>query len=249
MTDSKQAPCSDTLRRRTEQNPEKIRSMFDRIAGAYDRLNRILTVGVDRSWRRKAVRALGNLEGKRALDLCSGTGDMVIEMIRQSRGKLKEIVALDFSGKMLDLARPKIARLDYGPKITLRQADVTNLPLPDNSFDLATVAFGIRNVSDIPAVLSEVRRTLKAGGRFVILEFSMPRSAVALWVYRIYLRHILPRIGGALSGDKSAYRYLNQSAEAFPPPEKFAEIISQAGFGSVSFRPLTLGLVTIYVAE
>lgn len=248
MTDSKQAPLSDSLRQRPEQNPDRIRSMFDRIAGAYDRLNRILTVGVDRSWRRKAVRALGDLNGKRALDLCSGTGDMVIEMHRQSRGKMKEIVALDFSEKMLELARQKIAKLAENPKITLQQADVTELPLPDSSFDLATVAFGIRNVNNIPAALSEVRRTLKAGGRFVILEFSMPRSAVALWVYRIYLRHILPRIGGALSGDQSAYRYLNQSAEAFPSPENFAEILSQAGFAPVSHKPLTFGLVTIYVA-
>lgn len=223
--------------------------MFDRIAGAYDRLNLILTFGIDRVWRRKAVRALGELDGKRALDLCSGTGDMVVEMSRRSRGRMKEIVALDFSEKMLELARPKIAKLADSAMITLQKADVTNLPLPDNSFDLATVAFGIRNVSDIPAALSEVMRVLKVGGRFVILEFSMPRSTTALRIYRVYLRHILPRIGGALSGDQSAYRYLNQSAEAFPSGQDFARIISQAGFSPVSHRPLTFGLVTIYVAE
>ena len=249
MTESKPAAPPDALQRRPEQDPEKIRSMFDRIAGAYDRLNSILTLGIDRSWRRKAVRALGELEGKRALDLCSGTADMVVEMSRQSHGTIEEIVALDFSEKMLELARSKIAKLANSASITLQKADVTALPLPDNSFDLATVAFGIRNVSDIPAALSEVRRVLRPGGRFVILEFSMPRSAATLWVYRIYMRHILPLIGGALSGDQSAYRYLNRSAEAFPSGQDFALIISQAGFDPVSFTTLTFGLVTIYVAD
>ena len=172
-----------------------------------------------------------------------------------------------FKGRLLDIGCGSKRKLDLvgdlveeyigfdhaGTKHDTSKVDIFgtawDIPVPDNSFDLATIAFGIRNVSDIPATLSEVIRTLKDGGRFVILEFSMPRSAIVLWAYRIYLRHILPRIGGALSGDESAYRYLNQSAEAFPSPEKFAGIISQAGFDSVSFKPLTLGLVTIYVAD
>ncbi|MFQ5606467.1 MAG: bifunctional demethylmenaquinone methyltransferase/2-methoxy-6-polyprenyl-1,4-benzoquinol methylase UbiE [Candidatus Zixiibacteriota bacterium] len=247
-------PESDTealeaLRNRPEQDAEKIRSMFNRISGAYDRLNRILTMGIDRSWRRKAVRALGNLRGKRCLDLCCGTCEMVRELSRRSEGTIGEIVAVDFSEKMLELAEPKIRMLPNYSQISLKGADVTDLPLDDSSFDIATVAFGIRNVGDIPAALAEVRRVLTPGGRFMILEFSTPDDAIVRSLYFFYLRHILPWIGGALSGDHRAYRYLNESAEKFPSGEEFVRILSRAGFTSVSRRPLTFGLVTVYLAE
>lgn len=238
-----------TLEYRVHQDPERIRSMFDRISGAYDFLNSFLTLGIDQYWRRRAVGALEHRAEMKYLDLCCGTGDMTIEIARQSQGKFSEILALDFSEEMIKLARKKIARISGGDRVKILQADVLTLPVTDEDFDQAVVAFGIRNVSDVPRVLRETLRALKPGGSLAILEFSTPSSPLVRSVYNLYFRHLLPRIGTIISGDGEAYRYLNESVEAFPCGEEFATIIRQAGFARVQVSPLTFGLVTLYLAH
>jgi len=241
------------MRNRAEQDPEKIRLMFDRISPTYDLLNRTLTLGIDKRWRRAAIRALGALGGARCLDICCGTGDMTFELARLSGNTFAEIQALDFSAEMLKYAGARLEKtISRSPeltgRITFQQGDAEQLPFADNQFATAMVAFGIRNVRNIPRALSEAARVLKPGGRFAILEFSMPTSKTIHGLYRFYFRQILPRIGAALSGDAEAYRYLNQSAEVFPSGEEFAAVIRESGFSAVEVRPLSFGLVTVYLA-
>jgi len=241
------------LQNRAEQDPDKIRSMFDRISPTYDLLNRTLTLGIDKRWRTAAIKALGALDGAHCLDICCGTGDMTFELARISRSGFAEIQALDFSADMLGFADEKLAKAvkrapELTEKITFLQGDAERLPFEDNRFETAMVAFGIRNVRNIPQALSEAARVLKPGGKFAILEFSMPTSKVISALYRFYFRQILPRIGAALSGDAEAYHYLNKSAEAFPSGEEFATVIRDAGFSAVEVRPMSFGLVTVYLA-
>ncbi len=241
------------LQNRTEQDPDKIRSMFDRISPTYDFLNRALTMGVDRYWRKVAIKALGDLNGARCLDICCGTGDMTFEVVRLSKNNFAEIQALDFSSEMLVFAEEKLSKLakknpNVAERISFRQGNAEELPYEDDSFDAAMVAFGIRNVQNIPKALSETARVLKTGGRYAILEFSMPTSMIVGALYRIYFRQILPRIGAMLSGDAEAYHYLNESAEAFPASDEFAKVIKDSGFSSVEIKPMTFGLVTLYLA-
>lgn len=240
------------MRNRPEQDTEKIRSMFNRISGAYDLLNRLLTFGIDQRWRNKAIRALGSREelaGLRCLDLCAGTCDMTLELLRQSAGKVGKISAVDFSPEMLRLAKVKLKKKAPQANVTLIEGDATALPFDSESFDRAMVAFGIRNVRDVPRALAEVHRTLKPNGVFAILEFSQPESALIRRVYTVYFKYILPRIGALISGDGEAYRYLNESAEAFPDGENFARLLTAAGFSEVSHRPLTFGVVTLYLGR
>ncbi len=241
------------LQNRTEQDPEKIRSMFDRISPTYDLLNRTLTLGIDKRWRKAAIRALGDLDGAHCLDICCGTGDMTFELARLSAYRFATIQALDFSADMLRFADAKLAKArrkapELAEKVTCLQGDAEQLPFADDSFDTAMVAFGIRNVRNIPQALAEAARVLKPGGKFAILEFSMPTSKIIGALYRFYFRQILPRIGAALSGDAEAYHYLNKSAEAFPSGEEFAAVIRDAGFSEVEARPLSFQLVTVYLA-
>jgi demethylmenaquinone methyltransferase / 2-methoxy-6-polyprenyl-1,4-benzoquinol methylase len=241
------------LHSRKEQDPEKIRSMFDRISPTYDLLNRTLTLGIDRHWRKVAVKALGSLNGAHCLDICCGTGDMAFEVARHSKGAFAEIQALDFSEEMLTFARAKLKKISHSKaslseRIEFQRGDAEELPFEDGRFDVALVAFGIRNVSNIPQALSEAARVLKPGGRFAILEFSMPTSALIGALYRVYFRQILPRIGALFSGDAAAYHYLNESAEAFPARDEFAKVITSSGFSAVEVLPITFGLVTVYLA-
>lgn len=248
---SSNTPAPD-LTDRNEQRPEKIQAMFDRISPTYDLLNRLLTLGIDQRWRTRAIRALGEpsaLRGARLLDLCCGTCDMTLRALRVTRGEIARVNALDFSASMLKLAGEKLAGTPWAERVTLRQGDALALPFPDASFDCACVSFGIRNVRDVPRALSEVRRTLRPGGVFVVLEFSTPQSRVVRGVYNLYFRHVLPRAGALISGDGEAYEYLNQSAEKFPSGAAFAQVLRQAGFNAVTATPLTFGLVTLYRAE
>ncbi len=253
MSQTKKSETELDLQDRVEQNPDKIRSMFDRISPTYDALNRTLTLGIDRHWRKVAVKALGNLEGAHCLDICCGTGDMTFEVARQSKNTFAEIQALDFSAEMLTFADVKLKKksqdqADISERIKFQQGDAEELPFENDRFDVAMVAFGIRNVNNIPKALSEAARVLKPGGRFAILEFSMPSSALIGALYRVYFRQILPRIGALFSGDAEAYRYLNESAEAFPARDEFAKVITGSGFSAVEVLPMTFGLVTVYLA-
>ncbi len=221
--------------------------MFDRIASRYDLLNRVLSGGIDSLWRRSVVRELpaaapGTL---RLLDLATGTADQILGILAAD-DRVGSAVGVDISSGMLELGRTKLQARSLDHRVDLQLADAMTLPFAAGSFDVATMAFGIRNVVDPPCALREILRVLRPGGRVVILEFSVPRFAPVRALYLGYFRHVLPRVGGWISGDRAAYRYLNQTAETFPAGEAFCGLLREAGFSEVSHRALTLGIATIY---
>jgi len=232
----------------TPGSPEKaaVRSMFDRIAPRYDLLNRLLSGGTDVRWRRRAVDFLDLTPPARVLDLCTGTADLLMETLRRDPGLSG--VGLDLSQAMLVRGASKIRRGGLGPRARLVGGDGEGLPLGDSLFDAALVAFGIRNVGDPLAALREVHRVLRPGGRFVVLEFSLPPGLVGQ-VYRLYFTRVLPRVGGLFSGDRSAYAYLPASVAGFPTPDAFGTLMEQAGYTSVRWQLLTGGIACLHRGE
>jgi demethylmenaquinone methyltransferase/2-methoxy-6-polyprenyl-1,4-benzoquinol methylase len=222
--------------------------MFDDIAGRYDFLNHVLSGGMDTWWRRRAVDALRLTGTERVLDVCTGTGDVAIAAARRKRRGAGEVIGVDFSGEMLKIGLDKVRRASLESRVRLAQGDATRLPLPDASCDAAIVAFGIRNVVDLDGACRELHRTLKPGGRLAILEFGVPRTPVFAWVYRTYFRHIVPRIGRAVSHHREAYEYLPESVAQFPSNQAFVEVLRRAGFSSVTAVQMTLGAVFLYLA-
>jgi len=220
--------------------------MFDRIAPRYDLLNRLLSGGTDVRWRRRAVDFLDVPPAARILDLCTGTADLLIEAL--ARDPRRSGLGVDLSHGMLVRAAAKLARGGYAGRAALAGGDGEHLPLRDALFDGALVAFGIRNVGDPVAAMREVRRVLRHGGRFVVLEFSMPRGLFGA-AYRLYFRHVLPRLGGFVSGDASAYAYLPASVARFPTPDAFAGLMVEAGFVDVRGRPLSGGIAWLHRGE
>jgi demethylmenaquinone methyltransferase/2-methoxy-6-polyprenyl-1,4-benzoquinol methylase len=215
--------------------------MFDRIAPRYDLLNRLLSAGVDRTWRRAAVDELGAASD--VLDLCTGTADLLLEALGREPGRCG--VGVDLSFEMLACGRRKLRAGGLEPRAALVAGDAERLPLPDACFDGALVGFGIRNVADPEAALREIHRTLKAGGRLVVLEFSQPPGVFG-FLYRLYSRHVLPLLGGLISGDRSAYAYLPASIARFPEPTGFARLLERAGFGQIAQRSLSRGIVHLH---
>jgi demethylmenaquinone methyltransferase/2-methoxy-6-polyprenyl-1,4-benzoquinol methylase len=228
--------------------PEKaaVQSMFDRIAARYDLLNRLLSAGTDLRWRRRAVDFLELPPAARILDLCTGTADLLIEAL--ARDPRRPGLGVDLSHAMLARGAAKLARRGYGNRGALARGDVECLPVRDGVFDGALVAFGIRNVTDTVAAMREVRRALRSGGRFVVLEFSMPEGLFGV-AYRLYFRHVLPRLGALVSGDTSAYSYLPASVARFPAPHVFGELMAEAGFVDVRWRSLTAGIACLHRGE
>lgn len=214
-------------------------ALFDRIATTYDRVNRVLSFGVDSLWRKQVVRRLPR---GAILDLACGTGELALA-IAEKEGV--QVTGLDLSEGMLEVAR----RRTDGHGITLIHGDAQQLPLPEASFDATTIAFGIRNVPDVPAALAEMHRVLRPGGQALILEFSLPTNRLVRALHCFYLRHILPRVGGWISGDREAYRYLNTTIESFPYGEDFLALVRGAGFSECRATPLTLGIATLYEAR
>lgn len=223
-----------------------VRRIFSDIAPRYDLLNRILSLGIDRGWRRAAIAGLGwpRRPGGRYLDVCAGTLDVSAALVA-TVGFSGQVIAADFAEPMLRFGSGKMAAGRIGPVV----ADALTLPLPANSCDGALVAFGIRNVADLDASLSEVLRVLSRGSRFVILELSTPTIPVMRGAYLAYFRHILPVVGGIISGHGSAYRYLPRSVMHFPEGSVLAERMRAAGFASVSWRPLTFGIAALHIGE
>jgi demethylmenaquinone methyltransferase / 2-methoxy-6-polyprenyl-1,4-benzoquinol methylase len=222
-----------------------VRSMFARVAGRYDFLNHLLSLNVDRWWRARAVRRVRPYlarPGALAMDLCCGTGDMVVAL-EAARGAA--VLGSDFCHPMLvEAARKSVRRGLHSPLV---EADALSLPLPDASLDLVTAAFGFRNLANYASGLEEMRRVLKPGGAAAILEFSQPRNPVFAALYSFYSRHVLPRIGGAISGDPGAYRYLPESVRKFPGPEEMETMMRAAGFREVSWERMTGGIVALHV--
>lgn len=221
--------------------------MFDRIAPRYDSLNRLLSLGRDRAWRRRMKRYLPEQSGLRVLDLATGTADQLLCLADDPR--VVSGIGMDRAVKMLDIGRAKIKRRKVDRSLSLKEGDAVSIPAEDASADVVTMTFGIRNVLSVTEALSEMRRVLKPGGRALILEFSMPENTVVRWWYLLYLRHIIPRVGSVLSGDVEAYRYLNKTVEKFPYGAAFCEMMYDAGFQSVQAHPLTLGVVTMYQGD
>jgi demethylmenaquinone methyltransferase / 2-methoxy-6-polyprenyl-1,4-benzoquinol methylase len=230
-----------------DKTPSRIAGMFDAIAPRYDLLNRVLSAGLDRRWRDRAVDALGLAESPRVLDLCTGTADLAVATVRRVPGA--SVIGVDFAGVMLRLGLAKIESLDLGRSIRLVRGDATHIPVGSATCDAATIAFGIRNVSEPERALAEIARVLRPNGRLAILEFGQPAIPGVRSLYSAYFRYVLPAIGRQVSKHSSAYSYLPESVGTFPPPLEFAGIIAQQGFSKVRAVPLTLGIVYLYIAE
>jgi demethylmenaquinone methyltransferase/2-methoxy-6-polyprenyl-1,4-benzoquinol methylase len=230
-----------------DKSPARIATMFDAIAPRYDLLNHVLSAGMDRGWRERAVDALSLSSGARVLDLCTGTGDLAIAIVHRTNGAT--VVGVDFAGEMLRLARTKVSGASLDGRIRLVRGDATRIPLPDSSCDAATIAFGIRNVAEPQQALAELARVIKPGGRLAILEFGEPRIPGIRTLYAWYFRYLLPFVGRLVSKHRSAYSYLPASVGAFPPPSEFSRILGATGFSQVGAVPLTFGIVYLYVAE
>ncbi|MGB2952322.1 MAG: bifunctional demethylmenaquinone methyltransferase/2-methoxy-6-polyprenyl-1,4-benzoquinol methylase UbiE [Gaiellaceae bacterium] len=213
-----------------------VREMFDRIAPVYDLMNRAMTAGLDRRWRRETARAVVR-PGDRVLDACCGTGDLALAC-RDSGGR---VTGLDFSDRMLEQARRKAPELEW------IRGDALELPFADGSFDAATVGFGVRNLDDLDRGLRELRRVLRPGGRLAVLEITRPKGPLAPF-YRVWFDAIVPLAGKLLPGG-SAYTYLPASVRRFPGPESLSRLLGDAGFGPVRFRLFAGGIVALHVAE
>ena len=220
------------------------REMFTSIAPRYDFLNRLLSVGQDKYWRQRAIDLLDPMGNERILDVATGTGDMVIEVAK--RNLSVKIFGIDFSQRMLDLGRIKIARNGYNQAVSLQIGSGECLPFADESFDGVICAFGIRNFADVQLGLREFFRVLKPGGRVVVLEFSIPQNQFLKTAYEWYFNLILPKIGNIISGHSNAYSYLPESVANFPSQKKFIKWIEKIGFKKVSFSELTFGIVSIH---
>jgi demethylmenaquinone methyltransferase/2-methoxy-6-polyprenyl-1,4-benzoquinol methylase len=221
--------------------------MFDRIAPRYDLLNRVLSLGTELSWRRRALDLARLGESGRALDVGTGTGDFALALLARSSGTAS-VTGIDISGGMLEIAERRAARAGLGSRYERLVASVESLPFPDAAFDVVMAGFVIRNVGDIPRGLREMRRVLRPGGCAVILDLHTPRNPTVRRLYRAY-SFISPRLAGALGSDPEAYRYLPRSIEAFYDPEALATLLQDAGFRRVRFERLTFGIAAIHVGE
>src|SRR4051812_7204499 len=230
------------------KSPAKIAGMFDAIAGRYDLLNHLLSGGIDRRWRKRAIRSLRLTGRERVLDLCTGTGDLAIAAVR-ARPAAARVGGGDFSSAMLRVGDGKLRAARLDDRIALVCGGATRLPLGDGSVDAVTIGFGIRNVERMDAACAELHRVLKIGGRLAILEFAVPDVPVFRELYGWYTSRVLPSIGRALSRNDSAYAYLPASITAFATPDEFVTILRQAGFAEISPIRLMLGSVILYTAR
>jgi demethylmenaquinone methyltransferase/2-methoxy-6-polyprenyl-1,4-benzoquinol methylase len=231
-----------------DKRESRIRGMFGHIAPSYDFLNHLLSLNVDRYWRWRTTRLVPPVVGSvPVLDLCTGTGDLALAYDRAARGAVP-IVGADFCHPMLERAVGKTARARASERIRFVEADAQHLPFPDDSFQIAAVAFGLRNVTDTDRGIAEMVRVVRPGGRIAILEFSQPRGRLFGGFYRFYFRRILPLLGQMISRSKdSAYRYLPASVMEFPDGEALAERLRRQGLTDVRWHPFTFGIATLYV--
>jgi demethylmenaquinone methyltransferase/2-methoxy-6-polyprenyl-1,4-benzoquinol methylase len=225
---------------------EQVSKMFDTISKEYDGLNRVISFGIDIKWRKKVVKIIGDTNPDKILDIATGTGDLAINLAKTSASK---IIGLDISKGMLNVGREKIAKLNLSNTIDMVYGDSEKMPFNDNTFDAITVAFGVRNFENLEKGLTEIFRVLKTGGTFVVLETSIPTKTPYKQGYKFYSKNILPLIGKMFSKDKSAYKYLSDSAAAFPYGKAFNNILQKIGFIAIENKPQTFGVASIYVAK
>jgi demethylmenaquinone methyltransferase/2-methoxy-6-polyprenyl-1,4-benzoquinol methylase len=225
---------------------DQVAKMFNNISRRYDFLNQLLSLGIDKIWRRKAIGALKSLQPKEILDVATGTGEFAIQALELDP---QMIVGIDISDGMLEIGRKKILAKSLESKIELIRGDSENIPFEENKFDAVTVAFGVRNFENLKGGLSEILRVLKPGGMVVVLEFSKPSAFPFKQFYNFYFRFILPRIGSFVSNDKAAYTYLPKSVEAFPDGEDFLRILHGVGFKNTQCSSLTFGISSIYIGS
>jgi len=229
---------------RIDKSPAIIGSMFDRIASTYDLLNYALSFSMDERWRKVVISSLNIKDGDKVLDIATGTGDMAA---RASRTAGCMVTGMDISRRMLDIAARKNKR-SHG-HFLITAGDALAMPFSDETFDHAMTAFGIRNMTNLPTFLDEAFRILKNGGKMAVLELSVPSRLPWRWVYLAYFKTILPLIGGLVSGDFQAYRYLRDSVMGFPPPGELERLMEKRGFEVTQSLPLFLGIAHIYLLE
>jgi demethylmenaquinone methyltransferase/2-methoxy-6-polyprenyl-1,4-benzoquinol methylase len=225
---------------------EQVARMFDNISGRYDFLNHFLSLGIDKAWRKKAVRMLERYKPKVILDVATGTGDFALQSLTLNPEK---VIGVDISEGMLEVGRKKMHDRGLSKIIEMRSGDSENLPFSDNNFDAVTVGFGVRNFENLSKGLLEIYRVMKPGAILVVLEFSRPKRFPFKQFYNFYFKTILPKIGRWISRDKAAYTYLPESVEAFPDGDDFINILSSTGFKHTACKPLTFGISSIYTAQ
>lgn len=226
-----------------DKTPDRIAGMFDAIAPRYDLLNHLLSAGIDKRWRKRAIASLGLTGRETLIDVCTGTADVALDATGAAR-----VVGVDFAGAMLALGRRKVQAADRAKHIVLVRGDAMKIPVRDHSADAVTVAFGIRNVLRPEVACADMARVLRPGGRLAILEIGVPRIPVLGTLYLWYFKRVLPLVGRLISGHDGAYSYLPASVATFLPPDEFVTLLRHAGFSDVRAVPLTLGVVYLYTA-
>ncbi|MFT5602872.1 MAG: demethylmenaquinone methyltransferase/2-methoxy-6-polyprenyl-1,4-benzoquinol methylase [Flavobacteriales bacterium] len=223
---------------------EQVADMFDNISARYDFLNHFLSLGIDKLWRKKAIKLLKKTEPKDILDIATGTGDFAIESLKLDP---TSVTGVDISNGMLEKGKEKMLKKGHDKIITLQYGDSENLPFDDASFDAITVGFGVRNFENLEKGLSEMKRVLRPGGVLSVLEFSKPKKFPIKQSFKFYSKYIIPTIGKTISKDKAAYSYLPESVEAFPEGQEFLEIMTKVGYEEVTSKQVSGGIATIYM--
>lgn len=226
-----------------EGKKKQVKSMFNNIAPRYDFLNHFLSAGIDYSWRKKAIKLIGQSYPKTILDVATGTADLALEAVKLNPEK---IMGVDIADDMLKVGREKVAKKNLDQLITLEYGDSEALRFEDGTYDAAMVAFGVRNFENLDKGLSEMYRVIRNGGMIMVLEFSKPQKFPVKQLFNFYFRYILPVLGRIVSGDSAAYTYLPESVGEFPAGERFVSILSKIGFKETKLYPLTFGIATIY---
>ena len=230
-----------------ESKSEMVRGMFNDIAPTYDRLNHILSLDIDKLWRKRVVRIVRKLGAKHIMDMATGTGDLAIAIAQKIEGST--IYGADFSSEMLAVAKQKIEALGLAELISLTECNAEDIPLADEAVDAATIAFGVRNFEHQREALTEIKRTIRKGGHLIVLEFSNPSCAFVRWCYRLYSHYILPAIGRLVSKHATAYTYLPESIDQFASPEAFSTLLKEVGFDSIERKSQSMGIAHIYIAH
>lgn len=230
----------------SESKKEQVAGMFDRIAHKYDFLNHFFSMGIDKAWRKKAIKSLASVQPQHILDVATGTGDFAIAALPL---KPKQVIGIDISEGMMEIGRKKLQEAGLDRQITLEYGDSETLSYGDNSFDAITCGFGVRNFENLEKGLIQMQRVLKPGGKLAILEFSKPKTFPIKQIYYIYFQYIMPGLGKLVSKDARAYTYLPESVLAFPEGKDFVDILYKCGFKEVKAQPLTFGITTLYTAS